>query len=488
MAEFLSHIPTILWWAIALYGLSMAIFILTENRSPQLTLAWLFAFIFLPVVGAVIYVFFGRGFTLFSQRDKLIKQELSDRLSAQRIPVLERQEEEIEELKRSGPPVYRRMVELMRRNADSPLFPNNCLDILQNAAEKYPRLLADLKAAQHSIHLEYYEWSSDEFMEEVKRVLLERVKAGVEVRLLYDPIGSFFMLKRAYVREMKAGGVKMVPYSPITHLHTISYRNHRKLVIIDGKIGYTGGINMAETYLKGPRKGKFTGWRDTHVRFTGQAVRGLQASFVVQWFNSTGENLVNPAYFPTTTEPHSYLPLQIVNSGPDSEWKAIRDLYFALITAAQRHVYIQSPFFILDESLVVALRGAARAGVDVKVMLAPTGPDGGFAYRAGFTYAENIASAGGRIFYYHGDYFHAKTINVDSVICSIGSANMDIRSFTINYESNLLIYDEAIARKLEQDFLKDLAYCVEFDATVYHRSPFLSRLYDSTTRLVSPLL
>jgi cardiolipin synthase len=308
------------------------------------------------------------------------------------------------------------------------------------------------------------------------------------VRLLYDPVGSFFMLKQTYVREMKDGGVKMIPYSPLTNLHTISYRNHRKLVIIDGKIGYTGGINMAETYLKGPRKGKFTGWRDTHVRLIGQAVRGLQASFIVQWFNTTGENLVNPAYFPPTTEPNAYLPLQIVNSGPDSQWKAIRDLYFGLITAAQRHIYIQSPFFIPDESLVVALRGVARAGVEVKIMLAPDGPDGGFAYRAGVTYAENIAAAGGRIFYYQGDYFHAKTINVDSVICSIGSANMDIRSFTINYESNLLIYDETIARELEQDFLKDLAHCVEFDVTTYRRSPFLSRLYDSTLRLVSPLL
>jgi cardiolipin synthase len=287
---------------------------------------------------------------------------------------------------------------------------------------------------------------------------------------------------------MNAGGVKMIPYSPLTAVHTISYRNHRKLVIIDGQIGYTGGINMAETYLKGPRKGHFTGWRDTHVRFTGEAVWGLQASFIVQWFNSTGENLLNPAYFPPLTESYPYLSLQIVNSGPDSQWKAIRDLYFALITAAQHHIYIQSPFFILDDSLIVALHGAARTGVDVKIMLAPTGPDGSFAYRAGVTYAENIAKAGGRIFYYQGDYFHPKTINIDSVICSIGSANMDIRSFTINYESNLVIYDEKTARELEQDFLADLDHCVEFDLPAYRQSSFLGRLRDSTYRLVSPVL
>jgi cardiolipin synthase len=466
----------------------MAIFILMENRSPHLTLTWLFAFIFLPVIGVLVYIFFGRDFTLFSRRDKLIKQEISDWLSQQRVPLLERQEEEIKKLKRVGLPVYGRLVGLMRRTANSLLFPHNCLEILQNGAEKYPRLLADLKAAQHSIHMEYFEWSSDDLMQEFKRVILERAKAGVEVRLLYDAFGCLLMLSRAYVREMNAGGVKMIPYSPLINLHTISYRNHRKVVVIDGKIGYTGGLNMAETYLKGPEGGNFTGWRDTHVRFTGEAVWGLQASFIVQWFNTTGENLVNPTYFPPLTEAYPYLPLQIVNSGPDSQWRAVRDLYFALITAAQHHVYIQSPFFILDDSLVVALNGAAQAGVDVKIMLAPTGPGEPFSYRAGVTYAANLAKAGGRIFYYQGDYFHAKTINVDSVICSIGSANMDIRSFSIDYESNLLIYDEKTAKELEQDFLNDLNHCVEFDLATYKRSGFLGRLRDSTFRLVSPLL
>ena len=488
MADFLPQFSTILWGLIILYALSVTIFIMMENLSPQLTLAWLFAFIFLPAIGVLIYIFFGRDFTLFSKRDKLIKQELIERLSQQRSPLLERQDEEIKKLKEAGSPVYSRVVELMRHNTNSPLFPQNCLEILQNGTEKYPRLLADLKAAQHSIHLIYYEWSSDELMQEVKRILLEQVKAGVEVRLLYDPLGSFMMLNRAYVREMNAGGVKMIPYSSLTHLHTISYRNHRKLVIIDGEIGYTGGINMAESYLKGPEKGNFTGWRDTSVRFTGEAVRGLQVSFIIQWFNTTGENLIDPAYFPRLKEVYPYLPLQIVNSGPDSEWKAIRDLYFALITAAHCHIYIQSPFLILDDSLVVALSGAARTGVEVKIMIAPNGPDGGISYRVGFTYAENLAKAGVHIFLYQGDYLHAKTINVDSVICSIGSANMDIRSFIINYESNLIIYDKNTAEALEQDFLDDLNHCVEFDLDSYRQSGFLGRLFDSACRLVSPLL
>jgi cardiolipin synthase len=488
MVETIVPIFSALWWLVALYAISVAVFILLDNRSPHLTIAWLLTFYLFPVLGVVVYLLFGREFRVFSKQNKLIRQAINLNLSQQLAHILARQGTEIEKLKEIGPPVYGRLVELMRRTARTPLFCRNSLEILQNGPETYPRLIEDMKAAKHSIHMEYYEWSSDEFTEGIKQILLSKVQEGVEVRLLYDPIGSFFMLNQSYVREMNAGGVKMVPYSPVYRLHTISYRNHRKIVVIDGKIGYTGGLNMAQTYLKGPDDDRFSGWRDTHARFTGEAVWALQASFVVQWYNTTEEKLVDLVYFPPVAEAHGYLPLQIVNSGPDSQWSAIRYLYFALITGAQRHVYIQTPFFILDDSLAVALSGAARSGINVKVMLAPDGPDGGFAYRAGYTYAQNMARAGVRIFYYQGDYFHAKTINVDSLVCSIGSANMDIRSFTINYESNLVIYDEKAAKKLEQDFLNDLEHCLEFDLMAYRRSPVWSRARDSFYRLFSPLL
>jgi cardiolipin synthase len=461
-----------------------------EHRSPQLTFAWLLLFFLLPVVGVIIYFMFGRDHWAFSRENKLLRQELRylTKSNEHLAKLASQQKAEVEKLKQIGPPVYARVLDLLRRNTVASLFPCNNLEILQNGCEKYPRLIEDMRAAQHSIHLEYYEWSSDEFMQGIKQLLLDKVKEGVEVRIMYDPIGSFFMLKWNYVREMNAGGVKMVPYSSLYYIHTISYRNHRKIAVIDGCIGYTGGLNMAETYLKGPRKGKFTGWRDTHARFTGQAVWGLQASFIIQWYNTTKEWLVDSAYFPPLPETPGYLPLQVVNSGPDSQWKAIRQLYFAMITAAQHRIYIQSPFFIPDDSLAEALSGAARAGIEVKVMLAPDGPDGGFAYRAGFTYAENMAKAGVQIFHYQGDYFHVRTISVDSALCSIGSANMDIRSFTINYELNLVIYDEKTAKELEQDFANDLIHCQEFKLKAYKRSNLFGRVRDSVFRLASPLL
>jgi len=490
IVDILTQVPSLLWWSAALYAVSVAIFMILENRSPEKTFAWLLLFFSLPLVGVIIYFMFGRDHRAFSRQDRLLRQELSRHLRSRPhiAEFLAEQPKAIEALKKNKPLVYDRALELMRRNVQTPLFLYNSLEILQDATEKYPRLCEDLQAAQHSIHMEYFEWASDDVMQTFKKILLERAKAGVQVRVLYDPIGSLLMLKRRYVQEMNAGGVKMLPWSSLLAIHTISYRSHRKIVVIDGKIGYTGGLNMSEEYVKGPHSGHFTGWRDTHVRVTGQVVIGLQANFAVQWFNTTKEDLVDLDYYPPITEKHGYLPLQIVNSGPDAEWKAIRSLYFALITAAQKYVYIQSPFFILDEGLTEAIAGAARSGVDVKIMLAPRGPSPQFPYWAGLTYAENVAKAGAKVYFYHGKYFHPKTISVDSVICSIGSANMDIRSFSINYESNLIIYDEKVTRELEADFDNDLQQCTEFTFRAYKRTNMLKRARNSLFRLGSPLL
>ena len=483
-------LPNLLRATIILYAVTVAVFIVLENKSPSKTLAWLLAFLFLPFIGVAIYFMFGRDYHVFSRENKLLPQELGINLTASPAiaKFLAEQPAEIKKLKDNGPPIYGRVLELMRRNLQAPLLPYNHLQLIHQGTEKYARLLQDLKAAQHSIHMEYFEWASDTLMQEFKQVLLERAQAGIEVRILYDPLGSLPMLSPFYVWAMNAGGARMLPWSPLYAFHTISYRSHRKIVVIDGKIGYTGGLNMSEEYIKGPKNGKYTGWRDTHARVTGEVVVGLQASFAVQWFNTTKESLTDLVYYPPVEELPSYLPLQIVNSGPDAEWKAIRNFYFTLITAAQKRIYIQTPFFILDEGLGEAIAGAARTGLDVKIMLAPSGPGGQYPYWAGLTYAANVAKAGAKVYLYQGDYFHAKTIGVDSVICSVGSANVDIRSFAINYELNLIIYDAETTRQLEAVFHNDLTNCTEFDLDAYQRSNGLIRFRDSLARLLSPLL
>jgi cardiolipin synthase A/B len=368
----------------------------------------------------------------------------------------------------------------------SPVTTGNRLEILQNAGEKYPRLLEDLGAASRSIHLLYYEWASDTFTETVADILRRKVREGVEVRILYDPVGSYSMLSRRYVERLRADGVAMQPFSPMYQLHTISYRSHRKLAIVDGRIGYSGGLNMTVKHLTGPAG--FTGWRDTHSRVTGEAVTILQSVFATMWMNATGENLFDQRYFPEVPGDEGGVPIQVVSAGPDSRWETIRQAYLALIALSRHHIYLQSPFLILDTSVAEAMTTAALAGVDVRVMIAPGGGELSPAYRAGMTYAAGLARAGVQVLLYQGEYFHSKTICVDSQICSIGSANIDIRSFSINYETNLVIYDRTVTRELEQDFLDDAERCIPFRAEAYDAQKTSSRLVDSVLRLVSPLI
>lgn len=485
----LESISTILISLFVLYVLSTVIFLVMENRAPQTTFAWMLLFFMFPPGGLLIYLLFGRDWKAFSRANKLVRQELGSDLDRVFIPRLPRQDEAIAKLESQGRTRYKRkLLKLVRRNSNSSITVHNCLEILQNAAEKYPRLIADIKNAKQSIHLEYYVWASDPFTEQLKRLLIDKVKAGVEVRLLYDPIGSFAHLRWRYIREMRAEGIKMYPFSPIYMFHTIGYRNHRKIAIIDGKIGYVGGLNIAQEHLDGGQG--FTSWRDTHIRVVGEVATVLQAIFVVDWYNASYEKLSDEAYFPPidAEAARAHHPVQITTSGPDSQWQAIKQLYFFMILAAERHVYLQSPFFIVDASVAEALKAAALAGVDVKIMIAPRGAGNQIPYWAANTYIKEMSEAGVRFFFYQKGYFHPKTLNIDAEICSIGSANMDIRSFSINYEVNTIIYDEGLAKQLEQDFLNDLVDCTEFKLEDYEKSNVLLRFRDSIARLFSPLL
>lgn len=473
------------WGLYLAYVAVAAVFLVLENRSPQSTFAWLFFMVLAPGLGPVIYLLFGRGSRAFSHRQALRRQLGRTGLSRELADVRDAQQEARSALSDSDIEIYRRLPQLLWTSTEAPLTMGNHLEILQNAQEKYPRLLGDLRRARKLIHLEYYEWADDGLTREVLAILRERVRAGVTVRALYDPVGSFSMLTRGYVRELRAAGVQVHPYSPVWRLHTISYRNHRKLVTIDSEIGYTGGLNLTEKHLTGPPG--FSGWRDTHARVEGDAVAMLNWTFALQWFNTTGELLADADLYPRGRTP-GQVPIQVVNSGPDSRYSVIRQQYLAMIAMARDHVYIQSPFCVLDESVLQVLCASAMSGVRVWVMIAPRGGEGQLAYRAGMTYAHDLARAGVRVLLYQGAYFHPKTIAVDSVVCSIGTANMDIRSFTINYETNLVVYDRDVTRRLESAFLADIRQSQPFTAEAYERLPAIKRLGDSVMRLFSPLL
>ena len=474
-------------WAILVgaYAISVAIFLILENRSPQSTFAWLFLLILVPLGGIAIYALFGRGRHAFSRERVLRSLVEGSSLAGRSAALLQEQPAKLAALAdRHGE--YARIATMLWATARSPLTFGNEVEVLQDAKEKYPRLIDDIRGATRCIHLLYYEWASDSFTEEVAALLDDKVRQGVTVRILYDPIGSFTMLSWSYLWAMRRRGIQMVPFSRWYQLHTMSYRNHRKIAVIDGRIGYSGGLNMTEKHLTGPKG--FTGWRDTHARVEGEAVPILQTVFATMWHNTTGENLFDDDHFPRVDGSSRDLPIQVVSAGPDSRWEAIRQSYLAMIAVAEHHVYLQSPFLILDHSLAEVMKTAALAGIDVRLMIAPRGGELSPAYRAGMTYAADMARAGVKVLLYQGGYFHAKTVCVDSAVCSIGSANMDIRSFSINYETNLVIYDRDVTRELEHDFADDMAQCTEFSADEYESRHVASRFLDSTARLCSPLL
>ena len=493
-----------LGWLFASYALLTAVYIVLENRRPQATLAWMLLFMGLPGIGLLIYLLFGRDRKAFSRERELARQNLRANAAPLLGPLLKRQDAEIGRLEAQGP-VRRRLMQLVRHNSHSALTTRNQIVLQQDASTHYPSLIEDLKGARRSIHLQYYSWADDPFTRELKAILVERARNGIEVRLLYDPVGSFFRLTRGYRRALSEGGVRTAPVSALHRIHTLSYRNHRKIAVIDGQVGYTGGMNIGQEHLDGGEA--FEGWRDTHMRIEGDGAAALQAVFLIDWYNATGEDLFAADHFPTlqdqghqTAAAHAdhgagaepgngYVPVQILTSGPDSEWQAIRQLYFAMIVSAQRRVRLQSPFFILDATIAEALKSAALSGVAVEVMVSARGEGLNQApHWAANTYMAEVAAAGVRVHLYEKGYLHAKTLSIDGEAFSVGSANLDIRSFSINYELNAVIYDARLAKELEAAFERDLEGCRAFSVAQYQRCSVPSRLRDSAARLLSPLL
>jgi cardiolipin synthase len=480
------NITILIVTVLLVYAVAVAIFIVMENRSPQSTFAWLMLLLALPIVGLVIYHFAGRGWRAFSKEQVLARQELGSELLRDLQPVLARQRACVERIAQERPASFREKLLRRAERGDSVVLTDcNEVTILQDASQKYPRLLADIRAAEHHIHLNYYIWTEDSFTLEVKQALIERAKAGVEVRCLYDASGG--ALSKGYRRDLTEAGVAIHPYleyRSLARLHTINYRSHRKIAVIDGRIGYVGGLNLDKEQLAPPH---FATWRDTHLRIVGMAAHALQASFAISWYNTTAEKVAGPAYYPATTVDR-FLPVQISQSGPDSQWRAIRQLYFLMIVSAEKKIYLQSPFFIPDESITEALRAAALAGVDVRLMFTPRGGKYQIPYRAAHTYFRAVAEAGARIYLYRDGYFHPKTLNIDNAVVAVGTANMDIRSFSLNYETVAVIYDVEKAQELEAQFHEDMQHCEEWSLAAYAQAPFHERLIDSVYRLASPLL
>ncbi|WP_075982676.1 cardiolipin synthase [Bacillus massilinigeriensis] len=463
-----------------------AIVIFLERRDAGSTWAWLLVLFFIPGLGFFLYLLLGQNLTrsrLFQWEDK--KKVGIEQLISSQIQQLEGNEFEF---RSDTAKSSRDMIHMLLMNNDAVLTQDNRVKIFTDGQEKFTSLLKDIKSAKNHIHLQYYIFKNDGIGKEVIEALTRKAKEGVTVRILYDELGSRRIPKKAFKNLREAGGEVEVFFPSRFRFFNLrmNYRNHRKLVIIDGKIGYVGGFNVGDEYL-GLNK-RFGYWRDTHLRITGTAVHAIQTRFILDWNQASYRHDINyeANYFPEEDSTGT-VSMQIVTSGPDSEWEQIKNGYIKMISSARRSVYIQTPYFIPDASLLDSLRIAALSGVDVRIMI-PNKPDHMFVYWATYSYIGEMLKAGAKVYIYDNGFIHSKMIVVDGKISSVGTANIDVRSFRLNFEVNAFIYHKTTARRLTDSFRKDVQLSYELTMKKYMQRPLIIRFKESISRLIAPIL
>jgi cardiolipin synthase len=454
--------------------------IFAGRRDPQSVLAWVLVVLSIPVGGFVLYLLFGfkyfkaRQFRLKSSRDRTV---LSRVLNGQELGVRDETGQNLASLD-SQPDLAR----MLWTESAAFLTSGNEVEIYTDGHEKFDALFRAIDEAKQHIHLEYYLIRNDSLGEKLVQALERKASEGVEVRLLYDDLGNG--IPRSRYRKLTESGGRVSGFYralfPTVGLR-VNYRNHRKIAIIDGSIGFVGGFNIGNEYLG---KGPLGPWRDTAVRIQGGAVRALQLRFALDWNFAYGEELaLGPKYFPNSRRSGS-ASIQIVSGGPDTAWNPPREQYVKMVSSAKRTCYLQTPYFVPDGSVLTALRLAALSGVDVRIMV-PTTPDQPFVHWASLSYIGELLDAGVRAFSYDAGFLHAKTATVDDQITSVGSANWDIRSFSWNFETNAVIYDHKLSARYRQLFEEDMACCTEITKSDYDARPRSTRFKESISRLFS---
>lgn len=462
------------------------VIIFAERRDPRIVWAWLLVLNLIPIVGFVLYLLIGMDFyknRLF--RVKEIEDEMR-KVALKQEKLINRNELDL------GEKELCRFQDLMLYNlevSDAVLTDNNSVKIISDGTEKFKYLISDIQEAKEYIHIQYYIIQKDDVWFEISRELIKRAQEGVHVRVLFDGMGSRKMGRERW-EMLRNCGISVGEFFPpiLGRLHLrINYRNHRKIVVIDGRVGYLGGFNIGKEYL-GQIK-RYGYWRDTHMRIEGAAVTTLAVRFALDWNYATTENLFqeNQLFKIPNYMEEGNSAIQIISSGPDSSYQQVRDNYLRLIHKAISHVYIQTPYFVPDEAILTALQVAAKSGVDVRIMI-PCKPDHPIVYWATFSYIGELLQAGARCYVYDNGFLHAKVLMVDSEVCSCGTANMDIRSFKLNFEVNAVVYGGQVCREMEELFNKDLEECREITLEQYNARTLWIRYKEGFSRLFSPVL
>nr|QNO54599.1 cardiolipin synthase [Methanosarcinales archaeon ANME-1 ERB7] len=469
-----------------LFAISLIFF---ERRSPSATLAWLAVLFFIPVLGFILYLIFGQTF----HREKMfkVKAELDKRGKSR----LKEQLEELQEYTASPSndelDKYLAMAHMLLVNDMALLSENNLIQVYTDGNDKFNALLDAIKSAKQHIHIEYYIIRNDDLGHKVVAALAEKAKDGVEVRLIYDGLGCAKLPRNFFKELTDAGGQvagffeRKIPLLNIRVNYKKNYRDHRKIVVIDGTTGFVGGFNIGDEYLG---KGPLGYWRDTHLKLNGHAVGMLQVRFFQDWSFVAKEVLdYVPKYFPQKHEFTGGAAVQIVSCGPDTQWEPIKKGFIALINSATKTIYIQSPYFVLDESVMEALKIAALTGVDVRIMI-PCKPDHPFVYWTTYANIGELLDVGARAYTYDNGFIHSKTVVVDGLASSVGTANWDVRSFRLNFETNAFIYGREIAGVLKTAFENDINQCTEITKQLYSERSTRVKIKESISRLFSAAL
>lgn len=463
--------------------------VLYDTRSSIKALAYILFIIFAPVAGMLFYFSFGINYRkrkLYSKKisiDEPLRLRIRNNMNTYSEAILD--SGLIEEK-------YKTLTEFIRRSGSSPLTANNDVKLLINGEDKFPVLVKALLNAKNHIHLEYYIYENDITGNEIAEILIKKAKEGVEVRFMYDDFGSHG-LGKSFIQRLKRAGIQTAPFYKIKWYalaSRINYRNHRKIIIIDGKVSFVGGINMSDKYRNDLETKNRLYWRDTHLMITGQATAYLQYLFVCDWnFCSNTKLAYSEVYFPDTSQQEIIENdvVQIAASGPDSSQPLIFYSLLEAISCAKKSIYITSPYFIPGESLMDALIIAIQSGLDVKVLI-PGISDSKMVNTAASAYYTELLQYGAKIYKYNKGFVHAKTMVIDNDLSIIGSANMDYRSFDLNFEVNAMVYSKNIANQLTVAFEDDLKVSEQIDKDSWINRPKYIHLWEKVVRLLSPFL
>ena len=450
--------------------------IISENRNPVKTIAWCVVLTFMPVNGLILYILFGMG----SRHRKLVKDEDLSRFKD--VTEIIQSDEIISDL----PARHKPLAEMLyRMNRSYPLNGNN-VEIMTDFRTMSDRLVSDIEVARHHINMLFFKFEDDAAGRRIADALIRKAEEGVQIRLIYDDAGNL-MVPRRFYRRLRQHGIQvrgfMRIFLPILS-RDYNSRNHRKVVVIDGEVGYMGGMNIAQRYAEGLKWGI---WRDTHIRITGPAVSELQTSFLTDWKFTKGDEPDLDSMYPYNPPCGNTL-MQIVTGGPMGKWNVMMQAYMTAIASARRHAYLQSPYFIPPEPIMKTLQNAALSGVDVRVMIPYRGDKGILPPWASRSYIKEALNAGIRIYLYKKGYMHAKTMTIDDSLVTIGSTNIDFRGFEQDFEINAFMYDGRLAVQQREIFLKDQKDAELIDPLEWDKRPLTDKAKESVARVFSPVL